>query len=188
MTTAPSPPQLSSVSGGHFEQPSTPIPDFDNTTQQPSIIMESLASEPGSVEASVGPGLVEASIDDAPAKDETPEVCVYGSDATFGVQLRNQFLETARVIRRSHGITVVKELGDDPQLDNLVGEVMGSFQRLKVRLLKVSNQEAQFRLDLETRISNGIWNQYDISDDIDEGNKDGDFLVYQAASPPHTPR
>ena len=50
-------------------------------------------------------------------------------------------------------------------------------QRLKVRLLKASNQEAQFRLDLETRVSQGIWNQYDVGS---YQNEAVDFVVYKS--------
>jgi hypothetical protein len=46
-------------------------------------------------------------------------------------------------------------------------------QKLKVRLLKASNHEAQFRLDIETRVANGIWNQYDV------GSYADDFVVYK---------
>lgn len=43
---------------------------------------------------------------------------------------------------------------------------MLTYQRLKVHLLKTSNQEAQFRLDLENKISIGIWNHYDIKENV----------------------
>jgi len=44
-----------------------------------------------------------------------------------------------------------------------------------VRLLKASNHEAQFRLDIETRVANGIWNQYDV------GSYTDDFVVYKTS-------
>lgn len=45
-----------------------------------------------------------------------------------------------------------------------------------MRLLKASNHEAQFRLDIETRVANGIWNQYDV------GSYADDFVVYKMST------
>lgn len=123
---------------------------------------------------------------DASSQDKASESAATGiSDATFGTQLRDNFLEAASVIRQQHGITELKEPGEDQKLDFLVNETIMSFQRLKVRLLKASNQEAQFRLDLETRVAQGIWNQYDISDDA---SKEGDFVVYHQMASTTSPR
>jgi len=108
------------------------------------------------------------------------------SDATFGAPLRAQFMEATKVIRYHHGVVLIKEPGQDPPLDYLLNEVLLKYQRLKVRLLKISNQEAQFRLDLEMRVAQGIWNQYDITDDARK--HDTNFVVYKKiASPPLTP-
>ena len=108
------------------------------------------------------------------------------SEATFGLALRGKFFEAAQAIRAAHGLSEVKEPGEDPELDYLVNEVMLTYQKLKVRLLKASNQEAQFRLGLETKVAAGIWNQYDVSEGGSSAagqNPDGDFVVYESGSP-----
>jgi hypothetical protein len=64
----------------------------------------------------------------APAESAPPTPSISTSDATFGEPLRAKFLAAANLVRHNHGVTIIKEPGDDAQLDSLVHEVILAYQ------------------------------------------------------------
>lgn len=57
-----------------------------------------------------------------------PLASISTSDATFGEPLRAKFLAAANLVRYNHGVTTIKEPGDDAQLDCIIHEVILAYQ------------------------------------------------------------
>jgi len=63
-----------------------------------------------------------------PAPPPHPLASISTSDATFGEPLRAKFLAAANLVRYNHGVTTIKEPGDDAQLDCIIHEVILAYQ------------------------------------------------------------
>jgi hypothetical protein len=87
------------------------------------------ATEPGSAPTMSDVAAVQSSfVEAAPAESAPPAPSISTSDATFGEPLRAKFLAAANLVRHNHGVTIIKEPGDDAQLDSLVHEVILAYQ------------------------------------------------------------
>jgi hypothetical protein len=67
-------------------------------------------------------------VEAAPPGPPHPLASISTSDATFGEPLRAKFLAAANLVRYNHGVTMIKEVGDDTQLDCIVHEVILAYQ------------------------------------------------------------